>query len=228
MGNVDWLLQNYKFSEICESLDELHIIDVNPSNNSQNVLSEAINKILNNVFIPVGVGGGIRNEDDAKKILNLGADKIIINSLLDSPKHVEKISSLMGSQSITGLINYRLIDKEIFAYDWKTASIITNKTLNECINTSIKSGVGEIILNSVDRDGTGFGFDIQTIKKLEENINVPIIASGGAGKSDHFWEAFRGTSINGASTANLLNFMGNALPDIREDLLEKRILLANF
>lgn len=228
VGDINWLLNNYKFSEICKSLDELHIIDVNPGENSFLQLHNAVDQILKNVFIPVAVGGGINNSEDAQKILNVGADKVIINSLLYSPQKIEKISTLIGSQSIAGIVNYKIIDEEIFLYNWKTKLVDKTREIYEFITSSIHSGIGEIILNSVDKDGTGFGFDIPTIKKLEKSINIPIIASGGAGKTSHFYEIFKETTADGASTANLLNFMGDSLPESRKDLLKHQIPLANF
>lgn len=230
VGDLKWLLNNYKFAEISKHLDELHVLNINPGIESHNQFIDNLGEIIANVFIPVAVGGGVKSTMEAKEYLNAGADKILLNSLLyEKPENIQKICESMGGQSVAGIINYSIDgNSNVKVYDWKKKSALPAIVVEDLIKQAISLGIGEIILNSVTKDGTGFGFDTEFIKSIENKITTPVIASGGAGKTEHFNDLFISTTINGASTSNLLNFIGDSIPNCRKALIHENINLANF
>jgi cyclase len=228
VGNEMWLEHNYHFSKIAHSLDELILIDATKSNKNIYKFSETISKIVENVFIPICAGGGIRNISDAELLFNSGADKILLNSsLFENPNLVLELVKIYGSQSIVASIDYKI--------KVKTTSIFINDGSTE-INMGLKSyiehiqslGVGEIYLNSIDKDGTGFGYDFDTINNIVDFINLPLIIAGGAGNESHLLEGLRVEKINAVATANLFNFIGDGLINARDIILKKGENLAKW
>ncbi|WP_103665866.1 HisA/HisF-related TIM barrel protein [Gracilimonas amylolytica] len=229
VGMYDWLFNNYNFSHIAEYLDELVVINVNPSDQNEDDFLAQVKKIVSKVFIPVAIGGGIKNVDNAKKAFNSGADKVILNSLVrESIIDCKKIIDVYGSQSVVGSIDYKTIDNTDYIYDWKYNTINQNIDLQEYIKKCEDLGFGEILINSVNRDGTGFGYDIDSINRIESYCNLPLMVMGGAGSLNHFKPTFKIPNVDACVTANLLNFIGDALQNVRHGLLEEKIDLAKF
>ena len=229
VGNFEWLFNNYKFSEIAAHLDELIVINVNPKNDNEPLFLKTIKKIVKNVFIPVSVGGGIYDSKQAVKYLNYGADKIIINSLIrTNPKIVSSIITLLGSQSVVASIDYIINDNKIYIFDWLSKSIINKLEINEYLKKCEELKFGEILLNSVEKDGTGFGFDLDLIKEISSELKLPLIVMGGAGKYEHFLPTLKISSVDAVSTANILNFIGNSIPTVRSKLINAGLDLPNF
>lgn len=228
VGKFDWLFNNYNFTHIAEYLDELIVINVNPTKVNQPEFLEEVKRIINNVFIPTAIGGGIIDVKTADSAFNSGADKVIINSLIrEDEKEVKNIVSKYGSQSVIVSIDYKKDDqKKIF--DWKTKDTLNSFTLKNYIQKCENLNIGEILLNSVNKDGTGFGFDIETIKEVASYCKLPLIIMGGAGKADHFSPVYKLPNVDAVVTANLLNFIGEALPNVRNYLLNENINLAKF
>jgi cyclase len=228
VGNEEWLDNNYKFSQIAHSLDELILIDATKLQKNIKKFSESISKIVENVFIPICAGGGIRNIADAELLFNSGADKILLNSVLfENPNLVLELVKIYGSQSIVASIDYKIKGDSpfIFINDGLTE---INMNINSYIEHVQLLGVGEIFLNSIDKDGTGFGFDLETINKVIDIINVPLIISGGAGNETHLLEGLKLSKVNAVATANLFNFVGNALPNARKKILKDNQNIANW
>lgn len=228
VGNEKWLENNYHFSKIAHSLDELILIDATKSSKNINKFSETISKIVENVFIPICAGGGIRNISDAELLFNSGADKILLNScLFENPKFVQDLVKIYGSQSIVASIDYKI--------KFNNTIVVINDGSTE-INMGLKSyiehvqslGVGEIYLNSIDKDGTGFGYDFDTINDIVDCINLPLIIAGGAGNETHLLEGLKLEKINAVATANLFNFIGDGLINARDIILKKGENLANW
>jgi cyclase len=228
VGNEKWLENNYHFSKIAHSLDELILIDATKSSKNINKFSETISKIVENVFIPICAGGGIRNISDAELLFNSGADKILLNScLFENPKFVQDLVKIYGSQSIVASIDYKI--------KFNNTIVVINDGSTE-INMGLKSyiehvqslGVGEIYLNSIDKDGTGFGYDFDTINDIIDCINLPLIIAGGAGNETHLLEGLKLEKINAVATANLFNFIGDGLINARDIILKKGENLANW
>lgn len=219
VGDLNWLERHYKFQKISFSLDELIVLDATKENKSIEKFAGTISKLVNDVFIPIAAGGGIRSFDDAELLFRNGADKIVLNTaLFEMPELVKGLVEKYGSQSIVASVDYKKIDgiSWVFINDGR---INIAKTLYECIVYIESLNVGEIYLNSIDQDGTGFGYDMESIKKLETLIKLPLIIAGGAGNEAHLKEGLGVPGVSAVATANLFNFIGDGLPNARKMLI---------
>lgn len=220
VGNLHWLEKNYHFQKIAFSLDELIVVNASRGEKNISSFAEMITSLVNNVFIPITAGGGIQSLEDAELLFNSGADKILVNSILYND--TELIKSLVlkyGSQSIVGSLDYKKIDEvnEVFIQDGSTR---IHFTLEEYIAHLENLDIGEIYLNSIDKDGTGFGYDFEEIHRLSKFISKPLIIAGGAGNESHLIEGLKMNSVSAVATANLFNFIGNGLPNARKKILD--------
>ena len=229
VGDINWLKNNYSFGKTCEYVDEiiiLHVLD-NPSKEQREKFIKDINEFKKKIFVPLVLGGGIRSYKDAKYYFDNGADKISLNSIIYlKKKEIKKISDIYGQQSITLMLDYR---KEILNY-FSYSNCGKNKKLKieDYFEYIKKINFGEIILNSIDLDGTGFGFNTDIIKKIPKSFKKPILLMGGAGKPEHFFIALKEKRIYGAVTANLFNFLGDGLKKSRDYSIKKKLKLLQF
>lgn len=220
VGNIDWLFNNYNFSNISSYVDELIILNVrNKKKNFKNFCS-LIKKITKEVFIPIGAGGGIEKVEDVLKLLRSGADKVVVNSLLlKNRDELRKIVKVVGRQSVIGSLDVIKNNHNFYVYDNnKCEAIIELGSLLEKISSK---NIGELYITSIDKDGTGQGYLIKIIDKFKSKIKSPIIISGGAGNWKHLLEGLEHKDINAVSTANLLNFIGSGFKNARIELLKK-------
>jgi len=220
VGNLLWLERNYKFQKIATSLDELIVLNATKNHKSIDKFAATITKLVNDVFIPIAAGGGIRTLEDAELLFKSGADKIVLNSvLIENPKLVEDLVKTYGSQSVVASIDYKFVDgsNEVYIND---GSKKIEFSLENYISYIEKLNVGEIYLNSIDKDGTGFGYDFDTIKELKDNVNLPLIIAGGAGNESHLIEGIKLDGVSAVATANLFNFIGDGLPIARKHIIE--------
>ena len=228
VGDINWLEKNYKFKNIAFSLDELIVINASKEKKDINEFSKVLERLVDDVFIPIAVGGGISSVEDAKLLFNSGADKLVINSLLYTyPEIVKEIIKQYGSQSTIASIDYKIIDKEISVYI-KNGTKKVDMDLDKYIQYVEDIGVGEIYLNSIDKDGTGFSYDFDTIDKISKNIQVPLIIAGGAGNESHLLEGLKREKVDAVATANLFNFIGNGLPNARKKIIEENLNIARW
>lgn len=228
VGDIHWLRKNYQFQKISFSLDEIIILDASRNNKDIKKFSEIIEQISENVFIPVSAGGGIKTTEDAQLLFQHGADKIVLNSALyNSPELVQSLVSKYGSQSILASIDYKKNNEqaEIFICN---GSLKINLALVEYLKYVEGLQVGEIFLNSIDQDGTGFGYDIKTITDIQNDIKLPLIIMGGAGNEKHMLEGFKLKFVSAVATANLFNFVGDGLQNARKKIIEERVNIANW
>lgn len=228
VGDINWLERNYKFQKISFSLDELIVLNASKTGKDITEFSKTVSRLVGDVFIPVAAGGGIRSLSDADLLFRSGADKVVLNSCIDSnPLLVKEIVSKYGSQSIVACIDYKVVDGKptVFVDDGSRA---LNTDLEAYLAYIQGLEVGEIVLNSIDRDGTGFGFDIEVINKYSELINVPLIIMGGAGNGQHLKEGIEIDGVSAVATANLFNFIGDGLPNARKLLIDNSINIANW
>ena len=229
VGDLNWLKNNFGFGETCDFIDELMIINVsrNPNAQDSNRFFEDINKLREKIFVPITLGGGIRNFNDAKKCVDNGADKILINYLAHKDiKTCEKISDIYGEQALSIMVDYRRENKNINTYI-KNGKIYS-KTLKEFTESVAKIKFGELILNSIDKDGTAAGLDMHIYKEIPKNFENPILLMGGAGKPEHFTEVLYIEKISGVITANLFNFLGKGLEQARNFSINKKVRLSKF
>ena len=165
--------------------DEICFLDITASNENRDIIYDVVEKTSKKCFVPLTVGGGIRSVDDINKLLNCGADKVSINTAaVKNSKIVLESSKKFGSQCIVVAIDAKKKDKtwEIFTHGGR------NSTGIDAIEFSIKmeeSGAGELLVTSMDKDGTQSGYDIELMNKISSRVNIPIIASGGVGTLDH-------------------------------------------
>lgn len=219
----------YKLPEVAFYLDELIILNVSRTRNNIDDFCNTVSRLVEETFIPVSVGGGIRTLDDAEKLFNCGADKIVLNtSLYKDEQLVFELVKKYGSQSIVASLDYKLTDQfteEIFINCGEDKIEIE---LDEYLKRIKRMNIGEIYLNSIERDGTGFGYDFSLVEKIGTALNVPIIIAGGAGNEKHFSEALQYKKISAVATANLFNFIGDGLPNARRFLINSGENVANW
>jgi imidazole glycerol-phosphate synthase subunit HisF len=228
VGDLSWLERNYKFQEIAFSIDELIILDSTKNKKSINAFSNTIKELVKDIFIPLSAGGGIRSLDDAQLLFNSGADKIVLNSILTQDSNlVTELVNKYGSQSIVASVDYKK-NGNVYDVFINNGENLINMALEEYLDYLQNLKVGEIYLNSIDKDGTGFGYDFEVINLLNSDLSIPVIIAGGAGNENHFLEGLKNDNISAVATANLYNFMGDSLPNARMKLLNQNINIARF
>ncbi len=223
VGDADWLVKNYRFFVAAEYIDELIVVDASRNERDREKFIDAVQKITKDVFVPLTLGGGIREARDAEMLFVAGADKILVNSVFYEDRGVLKqIENVHGRQSIVLQIDYRLDsngDAIAFSNNAKEEEARVKDILDE------KPRVGEIILHSIDQDGTARGFDLSLSDYLQGYDYCPIIMSGGGGKTEHFLDVIKLPSVDAAATANLLNFVGKGLKNLRCGMLDAGVEL---
>ncbi|PMG26081.1 imidazole glycerol phosphate synthase cyclase subunit [Vibrio splendidus] len=228
VGDINWLERNYKFQKISFSLDELVVLDASRKDKNIEEFSLIVKRLVDDVFIPVAAGGGVRSLEDADLLFLNGADKVILNTpLYKNPKLIKEITGKYGAQSVVACIDYKNINgiAEVYIND---GSELIDISLIDYVDYVQELGVGEIILNSIDKDGTGFGYDFDTIKNISHQMSVPLILMGGAGNELHLQEGLELDFVSAVATANLFNFIGNGLPNARKHLLNNNMNLARW
>ena len=224
VGDINWLEKNYKFKEIAFSLDELIVLNASKKEKNIGDFAKVLERLVNDVFIPIAVGGGIRCVRDAELLFHSGADKLVLNSVLYTDKIlVKELIKQYGSQSIIGSIDYILDD--VYIGDGSKKIDIP---LEDYLDYVISLGVGEIYLNSIERDGTGFGYDLDNINNLKSEIKIPLIIAGGAGNEQHLIEGLNNSKVDAVATANLFNFVGDGLPNARKEIISRNGNLAKW
>jgi cyclase len=228
VGDLNWLERNYKFQSIAFSIDELIVLDASKTDKNIFKFSKVISNLVNDVFIPIAAGGGIRTHEDAEILFNSGADKLVLNTaLVKSPDLIKDLVKQYGSQSIVASIDYKKVNGALEVYI-NDGRFKIGMSLVEYIKYLENLEIGEIYLNSIDKDGTGFGFDFESIRTISENLKVPLIIAGGAGNEIHLADGLSMDTVSAVATANLFNFIGNGLPNARENLLNQGVNIANW
>lgn len=211
----------YKYYE--QGADQINIIDIVSSLYSRENLYEIIDKITENIFIPICVGGGIKTIDNIVNLLNCGADRVIINSeALRNKKFLNEIADMFGKQFISVSIEAKKINNEYYCM-MDHGRENSNIKVVEWIKYLSKNNIGEIIINSVDNDGMECGYDISLIKLLADDLTCPIVISGGAGLLDHFLDAAKFKCISGLSASSIFHFDKMSIVDLKKDLKQHSI-----
>jgi cyclase len=228
VGDLTWLEKNYKFQNVATSLDELIVLNAQKTKKSISEFANTVSKLVNDVFIPIAAGGGIKTLQDAELLFQSGADKIVLNSvLIENPDFVKTIVKKYGSQSIVASIDYKNVNGEIEIYI-NDGSCKIDMSLNGYLKYIEQLEVGELYLNSIERDGTGFGYDFETINNFKNQISVPLIIAGGAGNENHLAEGLNLEKVSAVATANLFNFIGDGLMNARKAIFSKDINIARW
>lgn len=199
-----------------EGADELVYMDIVASLYGRNNLSDIIRRAAERVYIPITVGGGIRSVEDARHILRSGADKVAINTAaIARPELITEVSRKFGSQAMVLSIEAKQIAPGKWEAYTDNGRERTGLDVIEWVKRGVEMGAGEILLTSVDREGTRKGFDIELIRRVSESVPVPVIASGGMGHVDHFIEAARDGKADAVSMADVLHYRRIPLVNIR-------------
>ena len=209
-----------------EGADEITFLDITASNENRNIMIDTIEKAADKVFVPLTVGGGIRNTDDINLLLKAGADKVSINTAaVNEPNIVIESAKKFGSQCIVVAVDVKKKGEglwEVFTHGGRNP---TGIDAIEWIAKMEKNGAGEILLTSMDRDGTKMGYDIEILNLLSTKMTIPIIASGGAGTLNHIAEAFTLGKADAALCASIFHFEEYTIKDVKNFLLEQGILV---
>ena len=208
---------------VSEGADELVFLDITATVEKRKTLITLVERIAAEINIPFTVGGGINDADDVALLIKAGADKISVNtSAVKSPKLISEIAERFGSQCVVVAIDTGFIDNEwiVFVNGGRTSTSL--KTL--CWALSAENlGAGEILLTSMNNDGTKNGFSIDITRKVTANLNIPVIASGGAGSMEHFSDVFLSTDCSAALAASIFHFGEISIPDLKKFLLKENI-----
>jgi len=221
VGNMQWLKKNYNFSHIAFSIDELIILDVTRKERNEELFHEHVCLLNDESFVPIAAGGGIREVEQARKLLHSGADKVVINTLLiEDVNVISEIAEKFGQQSIIASVDVKLINGDFTVWT-HNGNVKQNVSLTKWLENIDTLPIGEVYLNSVDRDGTGFGYLTELIEQIPDLFSIPVILAGGAGKYPHFAEVLNYKHVDAVATANLLNFIGDGLEKSRQKLLDE-------
>lgn len=208
--------------------DEIVLLDITATSGERKTLVDTVRRAARQLFVPFTVGGGIRTLQDAAGIFDAGADKISINSAaIANPVLISEIANRFGSQAVIVAIDGKRGEKnpedaEVFASGGRKP---TGKRLLKWAREAEERGAGEILLTSMDRDGTGLGFDCDLTAAAATTVSIPVIASGGAGNPQHFVEVFSGGKADAALAASIFHFGTHAVADLKQTLLNAGILM---
>ena len=210
-----------------DGADELVFYDITASTRESVVSKNWVSKIAEVINIPFCVAGGIKTLDDAKQILNLGADKISINTpALNNPYLISELSNSFGSQCVVIGMDIKLIDSEAYLFA-KTGSektaFCTNKKAIDWLLEVQDLGAGEVVINAMSKDGVRDGYDIELLQSLETKCSIPMIASGGAGGPDDFVNVFEQTNVDGALAAGIFHRNEFSVGQIKEALKANKV-----
>lgn len=206
-----------------ENADELCFLDISATHEERKTMVNVAEKVAEKVFMPFIIGGGIRTIQDITNLLNAGADKVSINTAaVENPHFIEEASSRFGSQCIVVAIDAKRTKEgfEVFTHGGRKPTGIDTIWWAREVE---RLGAGEILLTSIDRDGTKIGFDLELTKAVCEEVSIPVIASGGAGRLEHFEEVFNKTGADAALAASLFHFGEMRIGDLKSYLNNKGI-----
>ena len=203
--------------------DELVILDVTATIEGRRALEATIREVSARLFIPLAVGGGIRVEADAAAAIDAGADKVSINSAaLSDPTLVTTLAERYGSQAVVVAIDAKQNGDrfDVFA---RSGKVQTDRDAVEWAREATGRGAGEILLTSIDRDGTKSGFDCEMTAAVSDAVNIPVIASGGAGTFEHFADVFGAGHADAALAASIFHFNEKSVRELKEFLAERQV-----
>ena len=206
-----------------QNADELVFLDISATEQKRKTLADLVRKVAQAIDIPFTVGGGISSVEDVAILLQNGADKVSINSAaVKRPELINELAAQFGSQCIVVAMDAKQIDKQ-----WKVhlvgGKIPTEIDLFDWAKEVADRGAGEILFTSMDHDGTKAGFANEALARISEEVNIPIIASGGAGYTQHFIDTFTKGKADAALAASIFHFGEVAIPDLKQELKQQQI-----
>lgn len=207
-----------------QKADEIIFLDITASHEKRSIILDIVKQTAEKVFMPLTVGGGINNLDDIRALLNAGADKISINtSAVKNPDLIKESSRRFGSQCVVVAIDAKKTKEgwwEVYTHGGRTP---TGKNAVQWAQECEAYGAGEILLTSMDYDGTKNGYDISLTKAVCDAVNIPVIASGGAGRLEDFYHVFTQTNADAALAASVFHYQELTIPDVKKYLDGKKV-----
>lgn len=206
-----------------EGIDEVVILDITATLEGRQALARTIQSVAREIFLPLTVGGGIRSEDDAAAAVDAGADKVSLNTAaLRSPELITTLAQRYGSQAVIVAIDAKRRDQG-FAVYVRSGTTDAARDAAEWAREAESRGAGEILLTSMDRDGTRAGFDCDLTAAVSEAVDIPVIASGGAGSFDHFADVFTHGRADAALAASIFHYAESSVADLKGYLRDRGI-----
>jgi len=208
-----------------EGADEITFLDITASHEGRDTILSVVEKVANEVFIPLTVGGGVSDFNDVRDLLSVGADKVTINTAaVSNPNIINDVTEKIGRQCIVIAVDVKKIDNEYFVFTHGGRKNSMLSAYDWCMECQ-KRGAGEILLTSMDKDGTKDGFDLEILNIISTNLNIPLIASGGAGKLEHLHEAITKGNADAVLAASIFHFGEFSITEAKEYLKGKGILV---
>ena len=206
-----------------QGADELVFLDISASYEDRKIMLDVVRAVAERVFMPFTVGGGIRDIEDIRNLLLAGADKVSINTAaVKNPELIKESALRFGSQCIVVAIDAKRSEKgwEVYIHGGRTP---TGLNVIEWAKRVESLGAGEILLTSMDKDGTKSGFDVELTRAVVESVNIPVIASGGAGSVEHFYEVFKEAGADAGLAASIFHFKEVSIPELKRYLHQRGI-----
>ena len=201
-----------------EGIDEVVILDVTATVEARRARAQTIAAVAREIFLPLAVGGGIRTEDDAAAAIDAGADKVSLNTAaLSQPGLITTLAGRYGSQAVVIAIDAKREDDRYAVYV-RSGQSAADRDAVEWAREAAERGAGEILLTSIDRDGTKAGFDCEMTAAVSDAVNIPVIASGGAGTFQHFAEVFTRGHADAALAASIFHFNEHSVEELKQYL----------
>lgn len=213
-----------------DGADELTFLDITASSDKRDIVAALVRSVADEVFIPFTVGGGLRTLEDIRAVLRSGADKVSLNTAaIENPELIKEGAETFGSQCMVVAVDARRRDADDASKGWGVFThggrISTGLDAIEWIARAERLGAGEILLTSMDRDGTKNGYDIELTSAVAGNVRIPVIASGGAGKLEHFYEALTEGGASAVLAASVFHFGQFKIQELKRYLRERGVLV---
>jgi cyclase len=213
-----------------EGADDLTFLDITASSDKREIVAELVRRVADEVFIPFTVGGGLRTVEDIRAILRAGADKITLNTAaLETPELISSCAEMFGSQCVVVAIDARRRNTDEPANGWEVYTHGGRRNVGldalEWATRAQQLGAGEILLTSMDRDGTRNGYDLELTRGVSNAVRIPVIASGGAGTLAHFYEALTDGGASAVLAASLFHFGEFSIADVKNYLRERGVVV---
>lgn len=206
-----------------QGADELVFLDISATHEKRKTLVELVKAVARNINIPFTIGGGIQEIADAEILLNSGADKVSINSAaVRNPQLINDLAAAFGKQFVVVAVDTKLVQGRNMVH-LNGGRIVTQLETENWISEAEDRGAGEILLTSMDHDGTKAGFDLRLLKAINDTLNIPLIASGGAGSISHFTDVFLQAQVDAALAASVFHYGEIRIPELKEELARQNI-----
>ena len=206
-----------------EGADEITFLDITASHEGRNNILSVVERVADEVFIPLTVGGGVKNFNDVRDLLSVGADKVTINTAaVSNPDMINNVTDKIGRQCIVVAVDVKKIDNDyiVFTHGGRTQTNL--KAYDWCLECQ-KRGAGEILLTSMDKDGTKSGYDVDLLKAITDSTNIPVIASGGVGTLDHLYDGIVKGGASAVLAASIFHYGEYKIKDVKEYLNSKNV-----